>query len=99
LAARLYAGQQIAASIDRAGVRPFPLHNQPTDHFIKTIAVKQKSLEKWEPIVPSSTFTCPRDWMDSFLDSQISKLEERCVEIRAGMDAKLSEINWDPIWN
>jgi hypothetical protein len=37
--------------------------------------------------------------MASFLDFQISKLEERCVEIRAGMDAKLSEINRDPIWN
>jgi hypothetical protein len=37
--------------------------------------------------------------MGSFLDFQISKLEEGCVEIRAGMDAKLSEINRDLIWN
>ena len=56
---------------------------------MKTIAVKQKALD----------LASPTDWMASFLDFQISKLEERCVEIRAGMDAKLSEINPDPIWN
>jgi hypothetical protein len=66
---------------------------------MKTIAVKQKILEKWEPTVRCGNFASPRDWMASFLDFQISKLEERCVEIRAGMDAKLSEINRDPIWN
>jgi hypothetical protein len=79
-------------------VRPFPLHNQ--GHFIKTIAaVKQKKFDKWEPNVRCANFAVPRDWMASFLDFQISKLEEGCVEIRAGMDGKLSEINQDPIWN
>jgi hypothetical protein len=49
--------------------------------------------------VQSGNFANPRDWMTSFLDFQISKLEERCMEIRAGMGAKLSAINRDPIWN
>jgi hypothetical protein len=66
---------------------------------MKTIAVKQKALEIWEPTVRGGNFARPRDWMTSFLDFQISKLEERCEEIRAGMDAKLSQINRDPIWN
>ena len=66
---------------------------------MKTIAVKQKTLEKWEPTVLGGNFAGPRDWMASFLDFHISKLEEHCMEIRAGMDAKLSEINRDPIWN
>ena len=66
---------------------------------MKTIAVKQNALEKWEPTVPCGNFGSPRDWMASFLDFQISKLEERCVEIHAGIDAKLSKINPDPIWN
>jgi hypothetical protein len=66
---------------------------------MKTIAVKQKTLEIWEPTVRRDNFASPKDWMASFLDFQISKLEERCVEIRAGMDAKISAINWDPIWN
>jgi len=66
---------------------------------MKTISVKQKTLEKWEPTVRCGNFASPRDWTVSFLDSQMSKLEERCVEIRAGMDATLSEINRDPIWN
>ncbi|HEU0273333.1 MAG TPA: hypothetical protein VFQ83_02255 [Candidatus Udaeobacter sp.] len=66
---------------------------------MKTIAAKQKILEKWEPTVRCGNFTSPRDWMASFLDFQISKLEERCSEIRAGMDAKLSEFNRDPVWN
>jgi hypothetical protein len=89
----------IAASIDRAGVRPFPLHNQLTDHFMKTIAVTQKILRKREPGVRCDNFASPRDWMASFLDFQISKLEERSVEIRARMDAKLSGINRHQIWN
>jgi len=63
---------------------------------MKTIAVKQKALEIWEPTERWGNFAGPRDWMASFLDFQISKLEERCV---AGMDAKLSGINRDPIWN
>ena len=66
---------------------------------MKTIAVKQKALETWEPTVRCGNFASPRDWMASFLDFQISKLEECCVEIRAGIDAKLSEINPDLIWN
>jgi hypothetical protein len=66
---------------------------------MKTIAVKQKTLEKREPSVRCGNFASPRDWMASFLDFQIGKLEKRCVEIRAGMDAKLSKINRDPIWN
>jgi hypothetical protein len=66
---------------------------------MKTTAVKQKTLEKWEPTVRCDNFASPRDWTASFLDFQISKLEERCVEIRAGMEATLSQINRDPIWN
>jgi hypothetical protein len=84
-------GNKSQRKIDRAGVRPFPLHNQPTDHFMKTIAVKQKALDMWE-----STGRCgKRDWMASFLDFEIDSLEERC----AGIAAELSEINRDPIWN
>jgi hypothetical protein len=70
-----------------------------TDHFMKTIAAKQNTLQMSEPTVRCGNLANPRDWMASFLDFQISKLEERCLEIRAGMDAKLSEINRDPIWN
>jgi hypothetical protein len=66
---------------------------------MKTIAVKQKALDIREPTVPCGNFASPKDWMASFLDFQISKFEERCVEIRAGMDAKLSEISRAPIWN
>jgi hypothetical protein len=66
---------------------------------MKTIPVKQKILGKGEPTAQSGNFANPRDWMTSFLDFQISKLEERCMEIRAGMGAKLSAINRDPIWN
>ena len=39
------------------------------------------------------------DFMASFLDFEISKFEERCEDIRAGMDAKLPETNQEPIWN
>jgi hypothetical protein len=70
-----------------------------TGHFMKAIAVKQKELEISEPSVRWGNLANPRDWMDSFLNFQFSKLEESCVEIRAGMDAKLSKINRDPIWN
>ena len=56
---------------------------------MKTIALKQKARD----------LASPKDWMDSFLNFQISKLEERCAEIREGMDAKLSEINREPMWN
>jgi hypothetical protein len=81
---------QIAASIDRAGVRPFPLHNQSSDHIMTTIAAKQNALEN---------FASATDWMASFLDFQISKLEERCEDIDTGMDAKLPETNRNPTWN
>ena len=66
---------------------------------MKTIAVKQKALEIWEPTVRCDNFASPTDWMASFLDFQIRKLEESCLEIRAGIDAELSEINRDLIWN
>ena len=39
----MYIRQRIAASIDRAGVRPFPLHNQPIN-IMTSIAAKQKTL-------------------------------------------------------
>jgi hypothetical protein len=66
---------------------------------MKAIPVKQNMLEKAEPTVQGSNFAGPRDWMATFLDFQISKLEERSVEIRTGMDGKLSEINREPVWN
>jgi hypothetical protein len=66
---------------------------------MKAIPVKQKILERREPTVQCGNFARPRDWMASFIDFQISKLEERCVEIRTGMDGKLTRINRDPIWN
>jgi hypothetical protein len=96
LAARLYTGQQ---SQRQSIAQVCGLSLCTTDHFRKTIAVKQKTLEKWEPTVRYGNFASRKDWMASFLDFQISKLEERCVEIRAEMDAKLSEINREPIWN
>jgi hypothetical protein len=37
--------------------------------------------------------------MDFFLDFHISKLEERCVEIRKATDGKLPDINREPVWN
>jgi hypothetical protein len=66
---------------------------------MKTIAVKQTLLGKWESTARCGNFASSRDWMASFLDFQISKLEEHCVEIRAGIDVRLSEINRNPIWN
>jgi hypothetical protein len=56
-----------------------------------TITAKQNPLEN---------FAGARDWMASFLDFEMSKLEERCEDIRAGMDAKkLPETNQEAIWN
>lgn len=70
---------------------PFPLHNQPTDHIMITITAKQNALQN---------FAGATDFMASFLDFEISKLEERCEDIRAGMDAeKLPETNQELIWN
>jgi hypothetical protein len=66
---------------------------------MKTIAVTQKILRKREPSVRCDNFASPRDWMASFLDFQISKLEECSVEVRTRMDAKLSGINRHQIWN
>ena len=63
---------------------------------MKTIAV---TLDKWESTLPCGNITSPKGWMASFLDFQISKLEERCVEIREGIDATLPEINPNPVWN
>jgi hypothetical protein len=54
------------------------------------ITAKQDALEN---------FASATDWMASFLDFQISKLEERCEDIDAGMAGKLPETNQDPIWN
>jgi hypothetical protein len=39
------------------------------------------------------------DWMASFLDSQISKLEERSEDVFVGLNAELRIINQKPIWN
>jgi hypothetical protein len=59
---------------------------------MKTIAVKQKLLGKWEPTVRCGNFARSRDWMASFLDFQISELEEGCVKIRAGIDANFPRL-------
>jgi hypothetical protein len=66
---------------------------------MNTIAVKQQILEKGEPSLRYGTFARPRDWMASFLDFQIGKPEELCVEIREKTDAPLSEVTRDPVWN
>ena len=65
---------------------------------MKTIPAKQKIFEK-EPTVQCGDLAAQRDWMASFLDFQISQFAERCVEIREGIDAKLSVIDRDRIWN
>jgi hypothetical protein len=67
---------------------PFPLHNQQL--HMTSISAKQNPFEN----LGSAT-----DWMASFLDFQISKLEERREDIDAGMESKLPETNQDPIWN
>ena len=77
-------------SIDRAGVRPFPLHNLPTDHIMITITAKQNAPERFE----SAT-----DWMASFLDVQISKLEERGEDVPPSMLREVPKAAQDPIWN
>jgi hypothetical protein len=56
-----------------------------------TITAKQNALEN---------LCGATDFMASFLDFEISKLEERCEHIRAGTNAKeLPETNQEPIWN
>ena len=55
-----------------------------------TITAKQNALEN---------FASATDWMASFLDFEMSKLEERCEDVPAGMDAKLPATNQEPIWN
>ena len=69
---------------------PFPLHNQPTDHIMTIITAKQNALEN---------FASATDWMASFLDFQISKLEDGGENIDAGRAGKLPETDQDPIWN
>jgi len=58
---------------------------------MSTIAAKQKAFEIWEPTL-EGYFVSPRDWMASFLDFQISKLEERCANIRTRIDPRLIEM-------
>jgi hypothetical protein len=78
-------------------VRPFPLHNQLIN--IMTNAAKQEALEASEATLRGN-FASPRNWIASCLDFQISKLEERCVDMRAEIDPKLAETNRNQeIWN
>jgi hypothetical protein len=55
-----------------------------------TITAKQNLLE---------SFSGATDWMASFVDFQISKLEEHSEDVPVGMDAKLPKTNQDRIWN
>jgi hypothetical protein len=48
--------------------------------------------------VPES-FASATDWMASFLDSQISKLEELSEDIPVRINAKLWKTTKEPIWN
>jgi hypothetical protein len=61
--------------------------------------LKPNIFPKGEPTVQCGNFARSRDWMDFFLDFHISKLEERCVEIRKATDGKLPDINREPVWN
>lgn len=54
------------------------------------ITAKQNALE---------SFSGATDWMASFLDFQISKLEDRSEDVPVGIDAKLGKINREPMWN
>ena len=54
------------------------------------IPAKKKAFEN------RSTVT---DWMVSFLDFQISKLEERREDLRPTVETKLPKIRKGPIWN
>ena len=54
------------------------------------IPAKQNALEK------HSTVTA---WMASFLDFQISKLEERREGLRPTLETKLPKTRKGPIWN
>ena len=47
----------------------------------------------------AETCASATDWMASFLDSQISKLEERSEDVFVGLNAELRIINQKPIWN
>jgi len=66
---------------------------------MKAISVNPNLFPKGEPTVQCGNFARSRDWMTSFLDFHISKLEERCVQIRKATDGKLSDINREPVWN
>ncbi|HST31744.1 MAG TPA: hypothetical protein VLK27_12990 [Chthoniobacterales bacterium] len=61
-----------------------------TNHIMITITAKHNALE---------SFSGATDWMASFLDFQINKLEERSEDIPAEMDAKLGKTNQEPMWN
>jgi len=54
------------------------------------ITAKQNALE---------SFVGPTDWMASFLDFQMSKLEEPSEEVPVGMGAKFWKTNREPTWN
>jgi hypothetical protein len=55
-----------------------------------TITAKLNALEN---------FASATDWIASFLDFQISKLEEPSEDIDTGVAGKLPETDQDPIWN
>ena len=54
------------------------------------ITAKQNALENHPTVT---------DWMASFLDYQISKLEERREDLRPIVEIKLPKISKGPIWN
>lgn len=54
------------------------------------ITAKQNALE---------SFAGATDWMTSFLDFQINKLEEHREELSVGIDPKLGKTNREPMWN
>lgn len=59
-----------------------------------TIAAKQKSLGMGE-LTPQGTFASPTDWMASFLDFQISKLESQPATIRTRIDPTFIKMRWN----
>jgi len=54
------------------------------------ITARQNALE---------SFASATDWMASFLDSQISKLEERSEDLPMGIDTEFGKANEGPMWN
>jgi hypothetical protein len=61
-----------------------------TDHTMTIITATPNALE---------SFASPTDWMASFLDFQISKLEEHSEDVPVGMDTKLPKTIQKPIWS